>query len=117
MPASPIEPGHYDDASELGLAAVSHPPLEQLLAPLCQALAVRQAYLAAVQDPARGPQPRLLLALAGASEVAQQRLAQQMADWLPAGLELDLIDLADDSLSVAIRARCLPFHGALVVNP
>ena len=117
MPASPIIPGHYDGASGLSLAAVRHPPLEQLLAPLCQALAVRQAYLAALQDPAQGPQPRLLLAVAGADPAAQQRLAERVADWLPAGLALDLIELADDSLSVAIRAQCQPFHGALVADP
>ncbi|MET1079319.1 MAG: enhanced serine sensitivity protein SseB C-terminal domain-containing protein [Pseudomonas sp.] len=110
MPSSPITPDQYTDASELGLAAVSHPPLERMLTALCRERAVRQAYLAAVQDPAQGPKPRLLLALAGADQAARQRLAEQVSDWLPAGLALDLIELADDSLSVAIRAQCVPFH-------
>ena len=65
-----------------------------------------------MRDPARGAQPRLLLAVSAAGVTAQRRLAALVAALLPDELELDLIELADDSLSLAVRARCVPFYRA-----
>ena|SRR5690606_40316507 len=108
--SSPIAPTQYADSLDLSLAALRHPPLEQALAAACAQLAVRHAYLAALRDPAIGPQPRLLLAVAGADGKAQQRLAALVAELLPEGLELDLIELSDDSLSCAVRQCCRAFY-------
>ncbi len=40
----------------------------------------------------------------------QRRLAALVAELLPSDLELDLIELTDDSLSLAVRERCTPFY-------
>lgn len=109
MPSSPIQAGVYAGSAELALAVVAHPPLEQLLSALCAELGVREAYLAALRDPALGPEPRLLLAVAGADAAARQALASQVAGLLPEDLALDLIELAHDSLSEAVRQRCTAF--------
>lgn len=109
MSSSSIQSGQYADSPELALAALRHPPLEQALSAACAELAVGEAYLAALRDPARGAQPRLLLAVSAAGVTAQRRLAALVAALLPDELELDLIELADDSLSRAVRARCVPF--------
>ncbi|MCY1552728.1 hypothetical protein D9M68_891440 [compost metagenome] len=41
---------------------------------------------------------------------AQRRLAALVAELLPDDLELDLIELADDNLSLAVRERCVAFY-------
>lgn len=108
--SSTIHSTHYADSPDLALAALRHPPLEQALAVACAELSVRQAYLAALRDPAIGPQPRLLLAVAGADVRVQRRLATLVAELLPDEVELDLIELADDNLSRAVRERCQAFY-------
>jgi hypothetical protein len=108
--SSTIHSTHYADSPDLALAALRHPPLEQALAAACAELAVQQAYLAALRDPAIGPQPRLLLAVAGADVRVQRRLAALVAELLPDEVELDLIELADDNLSRAVRERCQAFY-------
>lgn len=110
--SSTIHSTHYADSPDLALAALRHPPLEQALAAACAELAVQQAYLAALRDPAIGPQPRLLLAVAGADVRVQRRLAALVAELLPDEVELDLIELADDNLSRAVRERCKAFYPA-----
>jgi hypothetical protein len=108
--SSTIHSTHYADSPDLALAALRHPPLEQALSAACAELAVQQAYLAALRDPAIGPQPRLLLAVAGADVRVQRRLAALVAELLPDEVELDLIELADDNLSRAVRERCQAFY-------
>ncbi|MGH8352253.1 MAG: enhanced serine sensitivity protein SseB C-terminal domain-containing protein [Pseudomonas sp.] len=108
MPPSPPPTGSPD----LAIAALRHPALEQAIAAACRELPVREAYLAAVRDPAVGPQPRLLLAVAGSDTRIQRRLAALIAELLPDDLELNLIELAEDGLSVAVRACCQPFFRA-----
>lgn len=108
--SSTIHSTHYADSPDLALAALRHPPLEQALSVACAELAVQQAYLAALRDPAIGPQPRLLLAVAGADVRVQRRLAALVAELLPDEVELDLIELADDNLSRAVRERCQAFY-------
>lgn len=108
--SSTIHSTHYADSPDLALAALRHPPLEQALSAACAELAVQQAYLAALRDPAIGPQPRLLLAVSGADVRGQRRLAALVAELLPDEVELDLIELADDNLSRAVRERCKPFY-------
>ena len=110
--SSTIHSTHYADSPDLALAALRHPPLEQALAAACAELAVQQAYLAALRDPAIGPPPRLLLAVAGADVRVQRRLAALVAELLPDEVELDLIELADDNLSRAVRERCQAFYPA-----
>lgn len=110
--SSTIHSTHYADSPDLALAALRHPPLEQALSAACAELAVQQAYLAALRDPAIGPQPRLLLAVAGADVRVQRRLAALVAELLPDEVELDLIELADDNLSRAVRERCQAFYPA-----
>lgn len=110
MPSSSIQSAHYADSPDLAIAALRHPPLEQALSAACAELAIAEAYLAALRDPAIGPQPRLLLAVTAAGVTAQRRLAALVAELLPDELELDLIELADDSLSAAVRERCTPFY-------
>ncbi|MFI8746115.1 enhanced serine sensitivity protein SseB C-terminal domain-containing protein [Pseudomonas sp. NPDC077186] len=110
--SSTIHSTHYADSPDLALAALRHPPLEQALAAACAELAVQQAYLAALRDPAIGSQPRLLLAVAGADVRVQRRLAALVAELLPDEVELDLIELADDNLSRAVRERCQAFYPA-----
>ncbi|MES2819090.1 MAG: enhanced serine sensitivity protein SseB C-terminal domain-containing protein [Pseudomonadota bacterium] len=109
MPSSPIQAGTYAGSAELALAVVAHPPLEQALSVACTELGVREAYLAALRDPALGPQPRLLLAVSGTDARVRQCLASRVAVLLPEDLALDLIELADDSLSEAVRQRCTAF--------
>lgn len=108
--SSSIHSTHYADSPDLALAALSHPPLEQALSAACAQLSVRQAFLAALRDPAIGPQPRLLLAVDGADVQVQRRLAALVAELLPDEVELDLIELADDNLSRAVRERCAAFY-------
>ena len=108
--SSTIHSTHYADSPDLALAALRHPALEQALSAACAQLAVREAFLAALRDPAIGPQPRLLLAVSGADLSGQRRLAALVAELLPDEVELDLIELADDSLSRAVRERCEPFY-------
>ena len=110
--SSTIHSTHYADSPDLALAALRHPPLEQALSAACAELEVQQAYLAALRDPAIGPQPRLLLAVAGADVRVQRRLAALVAELLPDEVELDLIELADDNLSRAVRERCKAFYPA-----
>ncbi|NQD93663.1 hypothetical protein HP532_13490 [Pseudomonas sp. CrR25] len=112
MSSTSIQSGHYADSPDLAIAALRHPPLEQALSVACAELAVGEAYLAALRDPALGPQPRLLLAVTAAGVTAQRRLAALVAELLPDDLELDLIELAGDSLSRAVRERCTPFYRA-----
>ena len=112
MPSPSIQARHYADSSTLAIAALRHPALEQALSAACAELAIDEAYLAALRDPALGPQPRLLLAVTAAGVAARRRLAALVAALLPDELELDLIELADDSLSRAVRARCVPFYRA-----
>lgn len=107
-----IHTTHYADSPDLSLAALRHPPLEQALSAACAQLSVQEAYLAALRDPAIGPQPRLLLAVSGASPHGQRRLAALVAELLPDEVELDLIELADDNLSRAVRERCQAFYPA-----
>ena len=108
--STPIQTTSYADSGEMAIAPLRHPPLEQAIAGACAELAVREAYLAAVRDTALGPQPRLLLAVSGADQRMQRRLAARVAELLPDELELDLIELADDSLSHAVRERCQAFY-------
>ncbi|WP_277373209.1 enhanced serine sensitivity protein SseB C-terminal domain-containing protein [Pseudomonas sp. AA-38] len=103
---------HYADSPDLAVAPLRHPTLEQALSSACAQLKVRQAYLAALRDPAIGPQPRLLLAVSGADVQGQRRLAAQVAELLPDEVELDLIELSEDNLSRAVRERCQPFYSA-----
>ncbi len=110
--SSTLHSTHYADSPDLALALLRHPPLEQALSAACAELAVQQAYLAALRDPAIGPQPRLLLAVAGADVRVQRRLAALVAELLPDEVELDLIELADDNLSRAVRERCQAFYPA-----
>jgi len=110
--SSSIHSTHYADSPDLALAVLRHPTLEQALSGACAQLAVREAYLAALRDPAIGPQPRLLLAISGADMTGQRRLAALVAELLPDEVELDLIELADDNLSRAVRERCEPFYQA-----
>lgn len=110
--SSSIQSTHYADSPDLALAALRHPMLEQALSAACAQLAVREAFLAALRDPAIGPQPRLLLAVSGADMNGQRRLAALVAELLPDEVELDLIALTDDSLSRAVRERCEPFYSA-----
>lgn len=112
MPPSPPPTGTSAGSPDLVIAALRHPPLEQAIAAACRALPVREAYLAAVRDPAVSPQPRLLLAVAGSDTRIQRRLAALIAELLPDDLELDLIELAEDGLSAAVRACCQPFFRA-----
>ncbi|GIZ10883.1 enhanced serine sensitivity protein SseB C-terminal domain-containing protein [Pseudomonas sp. NCCP-436] len=100
----------YADSPDLALAPLQHQALEQALAAACAQLEIQQAYLAALRDPARGRQPSLLLAVAGADEQALRRLAILASELLPDRLELDLIELADDSLSDALREHCEAFY-------
>lgn len=51
---STIHSTHYADSPDLALAALRHPTLEQALSSACAQLAVREAYLAALRDPAIG---------------------------------------------------------------
>lgn len=101
---------HYADSPDLALAPLRHPALEQALAAACAQLEIQQAYLAALRDPACGGRPRLLLAVAGADEPALRRLAVLASELLPDQLELDLIELDDDSLSCALRQHCEAFY-------
>ncbi|PIA68793.1 enhanced serine sensitivity protein SseB C-terminal domain-containing protein [Pseudomonas sediminis] len=110
--SSSIHSTHYADSPDLALAALRHPSLEHALSAACAQLAVREAFLAALRDPAIGPQPRLLLAISGADVRGQRRLAALVAELLPDEVELDLIELADDNLSRAVRERCEPFYNA-----
>lgn len=110
--SSTISSTHYADSPDLAVAPLRHPPLEQALSSVCAQLKVRQAYLAALRDPAIGPQPRLLLAVSGADVQGQRRLAAQVAELLPDEVELDLIELSEDKLSLAVRERCQPFYSA-----
>ena len=103
---------HYADSPDLTVAALRHPVLEQALSAACAQLAVREAYLAALRDPAIGPQPRLLLAISGADIRGQRRLAALVAELLPDEVELDLIELVDDNLSRTVRERCQAFYSA-----
>lgn len=100
----------YSGGGELALAPLRHPPLEQAIGAACQQLPIHAAYLAALRDPAQGNQPRLLLAVAGSDVQSQRRLAALIAELLPDDLELDLIELAEDSLSAAVLASCQPFY-------
>ena len=50
------------------------------------------------------------LAVAGADVRVQRRLAALVAELLPDEVELDLIELADDNLSRAVRERCQAFY-------
>ena len=54
----------------------------------------------------------MLLAISGADVRGQRRLAALVAELLPDEVELDLIELADDNLSRAVRERCQPFYNA-----
>ncbi|MGE8360683.1 enhanced serine sensitivity protein SseB C-terminal domain-containing protein [Pseudomonas sp.] len=110
MPSTATQSAQYEGDSDLAIAALRHPPLEQALSVACAELAVAEAYLAAVRDPSMGAQPRLLLAVSATGVAAQRRLAGLVANLLPDDLELDLIELAEDSLSVAVRERCTPFY-------
>lgn len=110
--SSSIHSTHYADSPDLALAALRHPTLEQALSAACAQLAIREAFLAALRDPAIGPQPRLLLAISGADVSGQRRLAALVAELLPDEVELDLIELAEDNLSRAVRERCAPFYQA-----
>lgn len=110
MPSTATQSVQYEGDSDLAIAALRHPPLEQALSAACAELAVSEAYLAAVCDPAMGTQPRLLLAISATSVTVQRRLAALIANLLPDDLELDLIELSDDSLSLAVRERCTPFY-------
>ncbi|RRV24956.1 hypothetical protein EGJ23_16165 [Pseudomonas sp. o96-267] len=110
--SSSIHSTHYADSPDLALAALRHPTLEQALSAACAQLAIREAFLAALRDPAIGPQPRLLLAISGADMSGQRRLAALVAELLPDEVELDLIELAEDNLSRAVRERCEPFYQA-----
>ncbi|MGP0172887.1 enhanced serine sensitivity protein SseB C-terminal domain-containing protein [Pseudomonas sp. NCHU5208] len=110
--SSTISSTHYADSPDLAVAPLRHPTLERALASACAQLKVRQAYLAALRDPAIGPQPRLLLAVSGADVQGQRRLAAQVAELLPDEVELDLIELSEDNLSRAVRERCQPFYSA-----
>ena len=110
--SSTIHSTHYADSLDLTVAPLRHPTLEQALSIACAQLKVQQAYLAALRDPAIGPQPRLLLAVSGADVRSQRRLAAQVAELLPDEVELDLIELAEDNLSRAVRERCQPFFSA-----
>lgn len=108
--SSTIHSTHYADSPDLTVAPLRHPVLEQALADACAQLEVFEAYLAALRDPAIGPQPRLLLAISGANQRGQRRLAALVAELLPDEVELDLIELTDDHLSRTVRSRCEPFH-------
>jgi len=110
MSSNAIHSAQYAGDSSLAIAALRHPPLEQALSAACAELAVKEAYLAALRDPALGSQPRLLLAVSGAGAAVQRRLAALVAELLPDDLDLDLIELAGDSLSLAVRERCTPFY-------
>jgi hypothetical protein len=110
--SSSIQSDSYAGNSEMAIAALRHPPLEQAISAACAKLPLREAYLAAVRDPAIGPQPRLLLAVAGGNVQIHRRLAALIAELLPEDLEMDLIELADDSLSAAVRERCEAFFRA-----
>ncbi|MGH8856032.1 MAG: enhanced serine sensitivity protein SseB C-terminal domain-containing protein [Telluria sp.] len=109
MPPSPIQPDTHAESPGLSIAAFRHPPLEQAIGAACAELPVREAYLAAVRDPALGAQPRLLLAITGGDTRIHRRLAALIAELLPDDLDLDLIELAEDSLSMAVRRCCEPF--------
>ena len=109
--SSSIHSTHYADSPDLALAVLRH-PLEQALSAACAQLAIREAFLAALRDPAIGLQPRLLLAISGADMSGQRRLAALVAELLPDEVELDLIELAEDNLSRAVRERCEPFYQA-----
>lgn len=110
MSSSSIHSGTYAGTPDLAIAALRHPPLEKALRLACAELAVGEAYLAALRDPAMAAQPRLLLAVTACGAGGQRRLAALVAELLPSDLELDLIELADDSLSLAVRERCTPFY-------
>lgn len=102
----------YADTGEMALAPLQHPPLQEAISAACDKLPISVAYLAALRDTTLGPQPRLLLAVSGSNTNSQRRLAALVAQMLPEELEMDLIELADDSLSDAVRARCEPFYTA-----
>ncbi len=110
--SSSIHSTHYADSPDLALAVLRHPTLEQALSVACAQLAIREAFLAALRDPAIGPQPRLLLAISGADVSGQRRLAALVAELLPDEVELDLIELAEDNMSRAVRESCEPFYQA-----
>lgn len=110
MSPTAIHSAQYAGDSSLAIAALRHPPLEQALGAACAELAVEEAYLAALRDPSIGSQPRLLLAISAAGDAVHRRLAALVAELLPDDLDLDLIELADDSLSLAVRERCTPFY-------
>lgn len=112
MPESCVQTETYAGEADMALAPLQHPALQQAIGAACRQLPIRIAYLAAVRDAALGPQPRLLLAVAGSDTQSQRRLAALIAQLLPDDLEMDLIELADDSLSAAVRSRCEPFYQA-----
>ena len=110
MPPSNSRDGVYGDSPDLAIAPLRHPPLEQALSAACSELDIHEAFLAARRDPALGPQPRLLLGVSGTDLAGRRRLAALVAELLPDDLELDLIELDDDSLSRALRERCEAFY-------
>lgn len=109
MPPSAVRTG--DPSSDPCVAPLRHPPLEQAIAAACSRLAVREAYLAALRQPASAA-PSLLLAVTGTDQAMQRRLAASIAEVLPEELELRLMELSEDALSQAIRARCEAFYRA-----
>lgn len=110
MPPSHTHSGVYGDSPDLAIAPVSHPPLERALHAACRDMGLTEAYLAALRDPAIGPEPRLLLGVTGSDLGGRRRLATLVAQMLPDELELDLIELEDDSLSNALRECCQAFY-------
>lgn len=108
--SSTIHSTHYADSPDLALAALRHPTLEQALSAACAQLAVREAFLAALRDPAIGRSLGCYWRFSGADLQGQRRLAALVAELLPDEVELDLIELADDNLSRAVRERCEPFY-------
>jgi len=112
MSSFPPQPDAAVDSPGLAVAVLRHPPLEQAISAACAELPVREAYLAAVRDPTPGSQPQLLLAITGGNTQVQRRLAALIAEQLPEDLDLHLIELCEDSLSMAVRQRCEPFFRA-----
>jgi hypothetical protein len=107
-----VQSDTYAASGEMALAPLQHPLLQEAIRAACDTLPISKAYLAALRDSALGPQPRLLLAVCGSDTISQRRLAALVAQMLPEELEMDLIELADDSLSDAVRLRCEPFYTA-----
>ncbi|WP_339513869.1 enhanced serine sensitivity protein SseB C-terminal domain-containing protein [Pseudomonas sp. RL_15y_Pfl2_60] len=110
MSSTLVQPDCSAEKTRPTVVALSLPPLEKALIPVCAELAIAQAYFAALRQPGDAQPPRLLLAISGAEIAKQRRLAAAVAEMLPDDVELDLIELAEDEFSESLRKACTPFY-------